>query len=103
MTVKDLSFWGWVKLSLIIDFLIPLLLMPILLIVALVAPEKITINWSQKFNIYGINLDVGSGDLMVGSILISDLFIGFIGLMIQSGILYFFAQKSPLGHVKIGA
>jgi hypothetical protein len=102
MTVKDLSFWGLFKLSVMLDFLIPIFLIPIFLIVALFAPEKIIMNWPQKFDVFGVTLDATSGDINVSFTLITGLVIGFVGLIIQCAILYFLAQKTPLGRIRIG-
>jgi hypothetical protein len=101
MTVKNLSFWGWVKLTLILDYLILILMIPIVVIVGVVAPDKLTFNMPDKLTVYGWTL-TPSGDMMVSSILFTGLIMAIIGLMIKSGVLYLLAQKTPLGRINIG-
>jgi hypothetical protein len=101
MTVKNLSFWGWVKLTLILDYLILILMIPIVLIVDVFAPDKLTFNMPDKLTVYGWTL-APSGDMMVSSILFTGFIMAIIGLMIKSGVLYLLAQKTPLGRINIG-
>ncbi|WP_026940848.1 hypothetical protein [Hellea balneolensis] len=103
MYFKDLSIWGIFKVSLILDFVIPILLIPILSVIYIFAPKKFTFNWEPKFEINGMSIDFTSGVVSVGGTVLLTLIIGFIGLLVQCAILYFLAQKTPLGRVKISS
>lgn len=98
MTFRDLSYWGIVKITLIMEFFIPLLLLPFFLIFYLVAPQKVTVNISKSIDIWGLTVQAdGIIGLAFGALIGS-----LIGLFISAAILYFFGQKTRLGHVKIG-
>ena len=102
MYFRDLSFWGIFKVSLILDFLIPLLLTPFVLIYYLAAPEKFTFNWEPKLEMNWAFMKITSSDMSVGMTVMNALFIGFIGLLIQCAILNLLAQKTPAGRIKLG-
>ena len=102
MKFRNISFWGLCKISLILDFVIPILLTPFFVVLYFVAPEKFDIDWDTKFDFYGISFDITSGDLSISATIILAILIGFIGLLVQYGILYFLAKITPLGSVKIG-
>jgi len=103
MNFRDISFWGLFKLSLILDFVIPILLTPFFVILYFVAPEKFNIDWDTKFEMNGLSFDISSGVLTGSATLVFTILLGFILLMIQCGILYFLAQKTPLGNIRVGS
>lgn len=102
MSFSQLSYWGIFKVSLIFDFAIPLLLAPFLLIWYIIAPEKVNFEWDRKLEIHGTSIDFVSGDITITANIILAAIIFIISLMIQCAVLYFFAQKTRLGRIKIG-
>jgi|GEM_PF-2105536 len=103
MTFRDMSYWGIFKIILIINWAVPILLSPIILLVWLTNPSAIKYTPSAEVNVYGITLKYGGEGLDAFlNILPFILIIGFIGMLIQSTILWAAAQYTPLGRVKVG-
>lgn len=102
MKFRSISFWGLFKISLILDFVIPILITPFFAVYYFIAPDKFEINLDNDFNLYGLSFDVTSGDGSISAAIILIILIGIIGLLAQCGILYFLAQKTPLGNVTVG-
>lgn len=102
MIVRDLSYWGHFKIIFIINWVMPLLLLPLIIVVFLVDPEKVTFN--NSFKTYGMTIEAG-GEGLVPSFTAFPfiLLISFIGLWIQAAVLYALARYTPLGRIKIGA
>lgn len=98
MTFRDISFWGLFKISLVIDFLIPILLAPLILLVYLTAPEKFNLSLDHVINIYGFKLQA-NGEM---SLVIGTLIACIIGLWFQTVFLNWLGKYTRLGRVKIG-
>ena len=93
MTVRNLSFWGLFKISLILDFLLPILASPLVAVYYFTAPDKFAFEWESKFHMYGITFASTPDTLGAITAIILALFIGFIGLFVQSAAIFFLAQK----------
>ena len=102
MMFNKLSYWGIFKVSLILDFVIPLLLAPFLLVGYMVAPDRFDFELDRKLELHGTSIDFGSGDITITANIFLALILFIIGLMIQCAVLYFLAQKTRLGRIKIG-
>ena len=102
MIFKELSYWGIFKFSLILDFVIPILLAPFLLFGLIVAPDKFSFKVDRELEFFGSSIDFGSGDITITANIFIAFILFLIGLLIQCAILYFLAQKTRLGRVKIG-
>ncbi|WP_418152101.1 hypothetical protein AB8615_07875 [Litorimonas sp. RW-G-Af-16] len=100
MQFKDLSFWGIFKISLIVEHLITVLLMPLMLIGHFVMPEKINFDITSKWKIGFLTADT---DGLIGALVIIPLlfFTICIGAIVKAAVLHFIAQKTRLGRIKI--
>lgn len=100
MVLRDLSFWGIVKLSLILELLVTVLLSPFLILYVIVAGGEFELGTGQ-ITVLGVKLQ--NFDL-VGTIpasIIGVLF-GLTLLLIHCAILHFVFQKTCFGNISIG-
>ena len=101
MTFRDLTFSGLFKTILILETVPALCLAPFILLVFLISPESI--EYDSKVEVSGITLNfVPETPALILGILIG-LILWVIGALIQTAILYFLGQKTPLGKVRIGS
>lgn len=102
MTLRDISYWGLFKLSLVLDFLILILLSPLIGLTYLIAPDRVQFDVAEGIRIYGVIVKTGDGNTDLIGLLISIILIGFIGLMIKCAVLTFIFRKTPIGKIVIG-
>ena len=102
ITFRNLSYWGILKVTLILDFLIPILFFPIFLVMNFKLSKKFGRNWPPTWEWNGLSWDWTTGDVSGGATAIIMILVGIVWLFIQSAILYFFAQKTPVGKIRIG-
>ncbi len=98
MYIKNLSYWGVVKLNLIFAYLLSILFSPFFVIYYLIAPQKFTFKMDDTINIYGLTLDISPH---LGS-LITVLFLIFVAVLVKSAILYVIFTRTPIGKITIG-
>lgn len=93
---------GLFKFTLILEFVPALCLAPFILIFYFIAPEKLHYNFDSEIQVSGwsVGFDGGNGAL-TATILIA-VALWLIGTLIQTALLYFLGQKTPLGKVRIG-
>ncbi len=103
MTFQDMNYWGIFKIILLVNWAIPILLIPFIFVFWLFKPDKITFSHDNTFELFGATITHGGegffASLAVLPIVIVTL---IIGLVIQSAILLALAKHTPMGRIKIG-
>ena len=98
MKLKDLSFWGIFKLVLIFEYLVWIVIGPILLLIYVLNPDAINISGDFSVNLFGIKF-------LVDSLPASFIFIPIMVILktiIFAFIHFTIFQKTPFGNIPIG-
>jgi len=98
MKLKDLSFWGIFKLVLIFEYLVWILLGPILLILYIFKPEKFNMPKEFSVKLGGIKFYT---DSLAQSLFMLPLVI-VLGTLFFAVFHYLIFQKTPFGNIRIG-
>jgi len=100
MTLRDLSFWTLVKLSLFLTMLIPLIAVLFLIPLVLMNVDGVTLRATGEHlpKIFGIlGFEIGGLPSWVTALLIS-----IINLLATCKVLQLIARFTPIGNLKIG-
>lgn len=101
MTLKDISYWGLVKISLFISFSILIIPLPVLILIAHAFGKPI--KWSfeadevQILGTFSLKID-GPETISIPVAII----ICVINYLVIIKVLHWIAQKTPLGRINIG-
>lgn len=103
MTFRDMDYWGIFKIILIVNWAIPILLIPFIFVVWLAKPNKVTFSHDSTFELFGATVTYGGeGFFAVLAVLPVVIVMLIIGLIIQTAILWALARYTPMGRIKIG-
>lgn len=102
MQFKDLTFSGLFNITLIVDIVPTLCLVLLFLITYLIYPDKVDYNFDSRFEVGIMNVNVGPGTSGLTTVILVALIIWIIAVLVQTTLLYFLGQKTPLGKVRIG-
>ena len=100
MTIRDINFWGFVKIMLFINIVFPLLLLiPIGVLDLLNVPGfNLSFYGDTDVKLFGmVKLEIAGPPLWI-----TILIIGTLNLLLFSKVLQLLAKYTPLGRVKIG-
>lgn len=106
MVLRDLSFWGILKLILIVEFLVPLLLTPLALLFILVFGSGFELGSGEitfsGFDIYGLKVHTSPDYVLSFPASIFAIALGLMLLFIQCVVLHLIFQKTRFGNIRIG-
>lgn len=92
--LKEISFWGWLKLQLFMDLALLFSCLPILGVAYLINPEAINYNGPTKFFIFEME---GTGLLFY----LLGMFLIFIGYIIKATIFWVIVKFTPVAKITL--
>ena len=106
MVLRDLSFWGILKLTLIIEFLAPLILTSMAILLLLVSGADFELGTGKVtfsgFDIYALKVQTPPDFVPSIPVSIFAVALGLMLLLIQCVVLHLIFQKTRFGNVRIG-
>lgn len=107
MVLRDLSYWGIFKLTLIVEMLVPLIMTPIILLFLLMFGSDFEWGTGEMtfsgFDIYGLKLEASPDFVLTLPASIFGIALVLILILLQCGVLHLIFQKTRFGNVKIGS
>jgi len=105
MTLKDISYKGFVRFILFIELAIPIILAPFIALLYTVKPSAVNIDFNAVIDLPPFTFQHNDIDNNVQAHILFLLicFAAFLlTVFIKASILHFIAQRTKIGHIKIG-